>query len=88
MALHPILDLSHICAAPSARLGHLVFEGQGAFAFQCRMTTLQDIEAIDALEDGCLISAVGLPGARQDQSTSERGNCAEDQKQKTSHDLE
>jgi hypothetical protein len=52
------------------------------------MTTLQVIEAIDALEEGCLISAAGLPGARQDQSTSERGNCAEDQKQKTSHDLE
>ena len=29
------LDLSRICAAPSARLGHLAFEGQGAFASQC-----------------------------------------------------
>lgn len=30
-----ILDLSRICAAPSARLSHLAFEGQGAFASQC-----------------------------------------------------
>lgn len=30
-----LLDLSRICAAPSARLGHLAFEGQGAFASQC-----------------------------------------------------
>jgi GSH-dependent disulfide-bond oxidoreductase len=29
------LDLSRICAAPSARLGHLAFEGQGAFTSQC-----------------------------------------------------
>ena len=29
------LDLSRICAAPSARLGHVAFEGQGAFASQC-----------------------------------------------------
>ena len=29
------MDLSRICAAPSARLGHLAFEGQGAFASQC-----------------------------------------------------
>jgi hypothetical protein len=29
------LDLSCIYAAPSARLGHLAFEGQGAFASQC-----------------------------------------------------
>jgi hypothetical protein len=28
------VDLSRICAAPSARLGHLAFEGQGAFASQ------------------------------------------------------
>jgi nitrile hydratase len=27
--------LSRICAAPTARLGHLAFEGQGAFASQC-----------------------------------------------------
>lgn len=27
--------LSRICAAPSARLGNLAFEGQGAFASQC-----------------------------------------------------
>jgi hypothetical protein len=33
--LAPELDLSRICAAPSARLGHLAFEGQGAFASQC-----------------------------------------------------
>lgn len=30
-----IMDLSRICAAPSARLGHLAFEGQGAFTSQC-----------------------------------------------------
>jgi hypothetical protein len=30
-----LLDLSRICAAPGARLGHLAFEGQGAFASQC-----------------------------------------------------
>ena len=47
------------------------------------MTTSQGIEAVDVLEDGCRSSAVGLPGALQDQSTSERGNCAEAQKQKT-----
>ena len=29
------LVLSHICAAPSARLGHLTFEGHGAFPSQC-----------------------------------------------------
>ena len=29
------LVLSRICAAPSARLGYLAFEGQGAFASQC-----------------------------------------------------
>jgi DNA replication protein DnaC len=29
------LVLSRNCAAPSARLGHLAFEGQGAFASQC-----------------------------------------------------
>jgi hypothetical protein len=29
------MDLSRICAAPSARLGHLAFESQGAFASQC-----------------------------------------------------
>jgi len=29
------LDLSRICAAPSARLSHLAFEGQGAFPSQC-----------------------------------------------------
>ncbi len=29
-----LMDLSRICAAPSARLGHLAFEGQGAFASQ------------------------------------------------------
>ena len=29
------LDLSLICAAPSAHLGHLAFEGQGAFTSQC-----------------------------------------------------
>gem|GEM_PF-4230807 len=29
------LDLSHVYAAPSARLGHLAFESQGAFACQC-----------------------------------------------------
>jgi hypothetical protein len=29
------LDLSRICAAPSARLGHLAFEGQGTFSSQC-----------------------------------------------------
>ena len=29
------VDLSRFCAAPSARLGHLAFEGQGAFASQC-----------------------------------------------------
>ncbi len=29
------LVLSRICAAPSPRLGHLTFEGQGAFASQC-----------------------------------------------------
>jgi len=31
----PKLVLSRICAAPSAHLGHLAFEGQGAFASQC-----------------------------------------------------
>jgi hypothetical protein len=30
-----VVVLSRICAAPSARLGHLAFEGQGAFASQC-----------------------------------------------------
>jgi hypothetical protein len=30
-----LVVLSRICAAPSARLGHLAFEGQGAFASQC-----------------------------------------------------
>jgi hypothetical protein len=29
------MDLSRVCAAPNARLGHLAFEGQGAFASQC-----------------------------------------------------
>jgi transposase-like protein len=29
------LVLSRICAGPSARLGHLAFEGQGAFSSQC-----------------------------------------------------
>ena len=29
------VDLSRICAAPSSRLGHLAFEGQGAFTSQC-----------------------------------------------------
>jgi hypothetical protein len=29
------LDLARIRAAPSARLCHLAFEGQGAFASQC-----------------------------------------------------
>ena len=29
------MDLLRICAAPSARLGHLAFEGQGAFAARC-----------------------------------------------------
>lgn len=29
------VDLSRICAAPGARLGHLAFEGQGAFSSQC-----------------------------------------------------
>lgn len=29
------VDLSRICAAPSARLGHVAFKGQGAFASQC-----------------------------------------------------
>jgi hypothetical protein len=47
------------------------------------MTTSQGIEAVDVLEDGCRSSAVGPPGALQDQSTSERGNRAEAQKQKT-----
>ena len=31
-----IVDLSRIRAAPSARLGHLAFEGQGTFASQWR----------------------------------------------------
>jgi phosphomannomutase len=30
-----LLVLSRICAAPSAHLGHLAFEGQGAFTSQC-----------------------------------------------------
>ncbi len=30
-----VLVLSRIRAAPSARLGHLAFEGQGAFSSQC-----------------------------------------------------
>jgi hypothetical protein len=29
------LDLSRICAAPSARLGHFPFEGDRAFPAQC-----------------------------------------------------
>jgi hypothetical protein len=29
------LDLSRFCAAPSARLGHLSFESDGAFPAQC-----------------------------------------------------
>ena len=29
------VDLSRICAAPSARSGHLVLEGQGALASRC-----------------------------------------------------
>jgi hypothetical protein len=51
------------------------------------MTTSQGKEAFDLLEDGCRSSAVGPPGALQDQSTSESGNCAEAQKQKAPHDL-
>ena len=35
LELDGLVDLSRICAAPSARLGHLAFEGQGAFASQC-----------------------------------------------------
>jgi len=46
------VDLSRICAAPSACLGHLTFEGQGAFASQCWMPTARIIEAVDVLEDG------------------------------------
>jgi hypothetical protein len=46
-----------ICAAPSARLGHLALEGQGAFSSQCRMPTAWVIEAVDVLEDG----GFGLP---------------------------
>ena len=32
---NPELVLSRIRAAPNARLGHLTFEGQGAFSSQC-----------------------------------------------------
>jgi hypothetical protein len=31
----PELDLSRICAAPSARLSHLTLESDGAFPSQC-----------------------------------------------------
>jgi hypothetical protein len=30
-----VLDLSRFCAAPSARLGHFSFEGDGSFPAQC-----------------------------------------------------
>jgi len=30
-----VLDLSHICSAPSARLSHFPFEGDRAFPAQC-----------------------------------------------------
>lgn len=44
------VDLSRICAAPSAGLDHLAFEGQMAFAAQCCVPTAGVIEAVDVLE--------------------------------------
>jgi hypothetical protein len=61
------LDLSRICAAPSARLGHLALEGQGAFASQCLMPTAGVIEAVDVLEDGGFGLTTGLPCGPPDQ---------------------
>ncbi len=61
------LDLSRICAAPNARLGHLAFEDQGAFACQCRVPTAWVIEAVDVSEDGRFSLSAGFPGAAPDQ---------------------
>lgn len=51
------LDLSRCRAAPGARLGHLPFEGVGAFPAQCRVKTPRIVEAVDVFEDRHL----GLP---------------------------
>lgn len=61
------LDLSRICAARSARLGHLTFEGHGAFASQCGMPTARVIETVDVLEDGCLSLSACFPRPAPDQ---------------------
>lgn len=66
------LDLSRICAAPNARFGRLAFEGQGAFAFRCRVPTARFIETVDVLKDGRFSLSAGFPGAAPDQFDLDR----------------
>ena len=53
--------LSRICAGPSARLGHLAFESQGAFPSQCGMSAAWVVEAVDVLEYGSFGLATRFP---------------------------
>jgi anti-sigma factor ChrR (cupin superfamily) len=57
----PIMDLSRICAAPSARLGHL------ALFLPMLNADGGVIEAVDVLEDGGFGLATGLPCAAPDE---------------------
>lgn len=56
------LVLSRFHAAPSARSGHLAFEGRGAPPSQCRMPTAGVTEAVDISEDGGFGLGDGFPG--------------------------
>ncbi len=61
------VDLSRFCAAPSARLSHLSFEGDGAFPSQCFVTAARIVEAVDVLEDCHLSLPPCFPGPSPDQ---------------------
>lgn len=42
-----VMDLLRLCAAPSARLSHLSFEGDQAFPTQCGMPAAGIVKGID-----------------------------------------
>lgn len=49
LSLRDMLDLSRIHAAPSARLGHFLFERDWAFPAQWRVATTRIVVAVEAM---------------------------------------
>ena len=61
------MDLSRICAAPSARLGRFPFEGDRSFPTQCRVSAAGIMKAVDVFKDRHLSLPPGFPRPPPDQ---------------------